>query len=62
VTSGDEKVRDSHEEMAGAIADPVTGLFSTTWGEYLSVPGSGMDTKNNINCRCRVEIRKVSKK
>ena len=56
-------VRDTHVEMEGAIADPATGLFTTTWGEYLSVPGSGSDTKNNINCKCSIVIReKIEKK
>lgn len=57
-----QNVRDTHVEMEGAIADPVTGLFLTNWGEYLSVPGSGSDVKNNINCKCSVVIRKKEKK
>jgi len=61
VTMGDDIVRDSHIAMNGKIADPVTGLFQTTWGEQLSYPGSGYDAKNNINCRCHIELRKREK-
>ena len=61
VTEGDDRVRDTHAEMDGVVADE-NGYFSTSWGEYISEPGSGYDVENNINCRCHIEIRKVDKK
>ena len=63
ISRHDDKVRDNHEAMDGVVADPVTGLFLTNWGEYLREPGTGSITKENINCRCKVVIReKIAKK
>lgn len=59
VTTIDDRTREMHLEMDGEVADPVTGLFETPWGEYLSEPGTGSNVEENINCRCRVELRKI---
>jgi uncharacterized protein with gpF-like domain len=58
VSEMDDRTREDHREMNGQIADPVTGLFTTTWGESLNYPGSGYDVGQNINCRCKIILRK----
>lgn len=60
VSQHDTAVRPEHAQMDGKIADPVTGIYATVWGEYMSEPGTGNVVEQNINCRCNSEIVKIA--
>lgn len=60
VTNMDGNEREEHAQMDGVVADE-NGYFSTSWGEYISEPGTGDDIEMNINCRCQIELRKIDK-
>lgn len=61
VSEIDDKTRQDHIDMNGRKADPVTGLFTTTWGEVLSYPSTGRIVGESINCRCKIKlVRKLS--
>ena len=51
ITAGDERVRDTHDYLEGAVV-PLSARFYTFDGDSALRPGGFMLPENNVNCRC----------
>lgn len=59
LTVGDDRVRDTHEDLAG-VSVGVNDRFYTFDGDSALFPGGFANPKNNVNCRCWLEYRRVN--
>jgi len=57
ITMGDERVRDTHDYLEGAIV-PLNARFYTYDGDSARFPGDFVLPENSINCRCRIKYIK----
>lgn len=59
LTVGDDRVRDTHEDLAG-VSVGVNDRFYTFDGDSALFPGGFANPENNVNCRCWLEYRRVN--
>jgi len=59
LTVGDDRVRDTHEDLAG-VSVGVNDRFYTFDGDSALFPGGFSNAQNNVNCRCWLEYRRVN--
>lgn len=59
LTVGDDRVRDTHEDLAG-VSVGVNDRFYTYDGDSALFPGGFSNAQNNVNCRCWLEYRRVN--
>ena len=57
-TMMDDRVRDPHDFLEGAIV-PLNARFYTFDGDSALIPGGFMLPENNVNCRCDIELIKA---
>lgn len=58
-TMMDDRVRDTHWGLEGDTI-PVGAMFTASDGDQALYPGGFANAENNVNCRCRLEYRRVN--
>ena len=58
LTMGDDRVRDTHDYLEGAVV-PLEARYYSYDGDSALYPGDFMFAENNVNCRCMIRLMRA---